>query len=423
MKLKPQFIIGAVVIFWILFIGWGMVKTTFKLSLPKTKSSPSAGKTGLGSQEQKGETQAITTTAGQEEPRLLLVRAFKTKAVNFQDALPVMGTVKGKTEIELKFEVNGIIKEIRFREGEKVKKGDEVASLDPKDALLKVSYGKNKYNSAQSSYKSIQKKLEVNRHLYEAGAIIKSKLEEVQLECESAAFQVETTKSEMELAENELKKTVIYSTKDGLMGPREAEEGEFVTPQDKVGSILETAEVFVEVGVVERDIEKVKIGQKAKVFVDAYPNMVFEGTVEYIFPVIEGKSRTLTVKIKVPNPQGLLFPGMFSRAEISIVDLKNAIMVPITCLISKGGIISAPTIPLKTIQQIEDEEAQTGTVEMKKVALGYKTSDYAEVKEGLSAGDLVVIEVQGEGEFKDGTKVKVVGVEEMSTPEDTTGSS
>jgi membrane fusion protein (multidrug efflux system) len=421
MKLKPQFIIGAVVIFWILFIGWGMVKTTFKLS--KDKSSPSAERTKAGSEETKGETETKPLTSGQNEPRLLLVRAFKTKAVNFQDSLPVMGTVKGKTEIGSKFEVNGIVKEIRFREGEKVKKGDAIASLDPKDALLRVSYAKSKFNSAQSSYKSIQKKLEVNQQLYEAGAIIKSKLEEVQLECESASFQVETAKSEMELAENELNKTVIYSTKDGLMGPREAEEGEFVTPQDKVGSILETAEVFIEVGVVERDIEKLKIGQKAKVFVDAYPSVAFEGTVEYIFPVIEGKSRTLTVKIKVPNPQSLLLPGMFSRAEISIVDLKNAIMVPITCLISKGGMIIAPAIPLKTIQKAENEETQTGTVQMKRVTLGYKTSDYAEVKEGLSAGDLVVIEVQGEGEFKENTKVKIAGTEEMSDQENTLGSS
>jgi membrane fusion protein (multidrug efflux system) len=421
MKLKPQFIIGAVVIFWILFIGWGMIKTTFKLSGPKSPAQTERAKTDP--QETKSEAETKTPTAGQNEPRLLLVRAFKAKAVNFQDSLPVMGTVKGKTEIELKFEINGIIKEIRFREGEKVKKGDAIASLDPKDSLLKVSYASNKFNSAQSSYKSVQKKLEVNQQLYAAGAIIKSKLEEVQLECESAGFQVETTKSEKELAENELKKTVIYATKDGLMGPREAEEGEFVTPQDKVGSILETVEVFVDVGVVERDIEKLKIGQKAKVFVDAYPNEVFEGTVEYIFPIIEGKSRTLTAKIKVPNPQGLLFPGMFSRAEISIVDLKNAVMVPITCLTTKGGLILAPAIPLTTIQKVADEEAQTGIVQMRKVTLGYKTSDYAEVKEGLNAGDLVVIEVQGEGEFKDNVKVKIVGTEEMNLSENTAGSS
>jgi Cu(I)/Ag(I) efflux system membrane fusion protein len=197
------------------------------------------------------------------------------------------------------------------------------------------------------------------------------------------------------------------------MGPREAEEGEFVTPQDKIGSLLEISEVFVEVGIVERDIEKLKIGQRTKVFVDAYPAANFEGQVDYIFPVIEGKSRTLTAKIKINNPEGLLLPGMFSRAEILIVDLKDALMVPATCLIpAKTGAVIAPVIPAQSIIKTEDE-MQVGTLQMRRVTLGYRTSDYAEVKSGVDANDLVIIEVQG-GDLKDGARVKIVGSEEMS---------
>ena len=147
---------------------------------------------------------------------------------------------------------------------------------------------------------------------------------------------------------------------------------------------------------------------------DAYPNTVFEGTLDYIFPVIEGKSRTLTVKIGVPNPNSLLLPGMFSRAEISIVDLRDALIVPITCLINKGGVIYAPIIPAQSLLKKAEDENPIGVVQIRRVTVGYKTSDYAELKAGASAGDLVVLEVQGEGEFKDNAKVKVVGVEEMN---------
>jgi membrane fusion protein (multidrug efflux system) len=424
MKLsKPQILIGAFLAFWILFIGWGMLKTTLKLSKEKPRillstNAPAAAGTVKKADASitKTEPAAPTTTPlvatpDEGEARATLVRAFKVKPVNFQDILPVMGSIKGKTEIQLKFEINGNIEHINFREGEKIKKGDIVASLDPKDALLRANYAKSKFNSTQAAYKSVLKKLEVHKQLYEAGAIIKTKLEEVELETESAKFQLETAKSEMELAENELTKTRLYATKDGVMGPREAEEGEFVTPQDKVGSLLEISEVFVEVGVVERDIEKLKIGQKAKVFVDAYPNVTFEGTVDYIFPVIEGKSRTLTAKIKVSNPNGLLLPGMFSRTEILIVDLKGALMVPVTCLVTKGGAVIAPVIPAPSLIKTEDE-AQLGTLQMRRVTLGYRTSDYAEIKSGVSANDLVIIEVQG-GELKDGARVKITGSEEM----------
>lgn len=413
MKLqKIQVLIGAFIIFWIIVIGWGMLKTGLKLTKDKsTDISQTETKEALPKKSDEITPQPATPKS---EPQAVLVRALKVKAIDFNDVLPVMGTVKGKTEIELKFEINGVIKNINFREGDKIKKGDCIACLDPKDAELKLAYAKNKFNAAQAGYNSVQKKLEVHQRLYEAGAIIKTKLEEVQLECESAKYQVETAKSEMELAENELNKTCIYATKDGVMGKREAEEGEFATPQDKIGSLLEVSEVFVEVGVVERDIEKVKLGQKVKVFVDAYPTVNFEGTVKYIFPVIEGKSRTLTVKINVPNAEGLLLPGMFSRAEISIISLEDALIVPITCLTyTKTGVVVVPAIPGESIEKI-DEETQIGFTKLRTVTLGYKTSDYAEVKEGLHAGDLVVLEVQGEGKLEDNTKVKIVGIEELS---------
>ncbi|MBM3254796.1 MAG: efflux RND transporter periplasmic adaptor subunit [Candidatus Omnitrophica bacterium] len=425
-KIKPQWLIGGFLVFWIVFIAWGMIKTSLKLNkekalpaMPAKLKSPSGFPGAEKGAPAPGQTQITEVrtqdiTSQEQEQRFSLVRAFKVKPVHFQDLLPVMGSVKGKTEITLKFEINGVVSKINFREGEKIKKGDLVASIDPKDAQLRAKYAADKFNSAQAGYRSIQKKLEIQRQLFEAGAIIKSKLEEAELESESARYQLEQSRSEMDLAENELKKANIYATKDGVMGPREAEEGEFVTPQDKIGSVFEINEIFVEAGVVERDIEKIKLGQKARVFVDAYPSVVFEGTLDYIFPVIEGKSRTLTVKIKVLNPEGLLLPGMFSRAEISIADLQDALMVPITCLINKGGVIYAPVIPAQSLLKKEEDDNPIGVVQIRKVTMGYKTSDYAEIKAGVSTDDLVVLEVQGEGEFKDNARVKVVGIEEMS---------
>jgi len=416
---KTHFIITVFIIFWISFIVWAMIKSGSKLSQKRALTSninnisktEKTANTKKSTKEQAIAKEPVTTTAPtRTEPSFILVRAFKVKAADFSDVLPVMGTVKGNTEVELKFEMNGLIKKINFHEGEKIKKGDIIACIDPKDAQLKLTYVKNKFNAAQAAYNSVQKKLEVHRKLFEAGAIIKSKLEEVELECESAKFQVATTRNEIELAENELHKTCIVANKDGVMGPREAEEGEFVTAQDKIGSLLETNEIYVAVGVVERDIDKIKLGQKAKVSTDAYPALAFEGYVDKIYPVVEGKSRTLTVKIKVANPQGLLFPGMFSRAEINICDLKNALIIPPASLIrTQTGVILIPVIAKQSLSTNE-EGSQTGTVQLRTVKLGYVTSDYAEVTEGLEAGDLIVTEAQGE--LKDNTRVKIMEIEE-----------
>jgi RND family efflux transporter MFP subunit len=346
-----------------------------------------------------------------EEPILPQVRTLKLKALDFKDILPVMGTIKGVTEIPLKFEINGVVQKINFREGEKIKQGDQIASIDSRDVELKVSYAKAKFNAAQAAYNSVQKQLEIHRKLYEAGAIIKTKMEQIELEVESARYQLETARSEEELASNELRKTFLYAAKDGVMGVRDAEEGEFVTPQDKVATIYEIADVYVEVGVVERDIEKIKLGQKATVFVDAYPSIAFQGAVAYIFPVVEGKSRTLTVKIKVPNPNGLLLPGMFARAEMNIVELPGALMIPASALINSNGISLLSVIPARTIKATAQDE-QTGVAQVVKVKTGYLTSDYAQILEGAAENDLVILEVQGE--LKENAAVKIVGTEELS---------
>ncbi|KPK42974.1 MAG: hypothetical protein AMJ78_00575 [Omnitrophica WOR_2 bacterium SM23_29] len=406
MKFKPQIIIVLVLLLWIIFIGWGVVKTTLQLSKQEALlEEPPLQKTEIPGQ-------MIEKIAEEPEVAPILVRAFKVKRTDFTDILPAMGTVKGETEIEIKFEVDGVIQSINFREGEKVKKADLVASLDPKDAQLKLEYVGNKLASAQASYQSSLKKLEVHQKLYDAGAIIKSKLEEVELECESAKFELETVKTEEELAKSELEKTNLYAPIDGVMGPRDAEEGEFVTPQDKIGSLLEIANVLVEVGIVERDINKIKLGQKAKVYVDAYPNVAFNGEIDNIFPVVEGRSRTLTAKIKVNNPDGFLLPGMFCRAEILIVELKDALIIPSTSLIPAGGETTwVPIIPAEYLE-IDKDEIKTGAVQLCQVNIGYITSDYTHITEGLNEDDLVIIESQGE--LEDNTKVRVTAIEEIT---------
>jgi hypothetical protein len=103
---------------------------------------------------------------------------------------------------------------------------------------------------------------------------------------------------------------------------------------------------------------------------------------------------------------------MFSRAEISIVELKNAFIIPTTCLVAAGkGITLVPVIPVESIEKSEDG-TETGIVQLRRVNLGYLTSDYAQITQGLRTDDLVVLEAQGE--LKDNSTVKVVGVEEPS---------
>jgi len=436
MALKKSYIvITAFIAFWIIVIGWGMFKTTVKLTSKAKETPPSApvkkegenkeaGALGLLNKGKKNNETVSEEKIGAEKPAKqtpaaaettpAMVKTVRVKAANFQDILPAMGTVKGKTTAELRFETNGVINAINFREGDKVKKGDTIASLDPKDALLRVEYTKKKLATAESAYKMDQKKVEITEKLYKVGAIIKEKLEEAQLETEKAKLEMEMTKQELEIALREVNKTYILAPKDGIIGSKDAEAGEFVTSNKKIASVMDINDINVEIGIIEKDIEKIKLGQKVEINVDAYPNQKFLGVIDNIFPVIEGKSRTLTAKVKVANPEGVLLPGMFSRANILIVQLKDAVMIPVTVLIKLTPTVNV--VPVVSFGNAAPEEVEKGAVpgkvELRQVEVGYTGSDYVQIISGVNPGDLVI--TGSTGEIKDGTKVKVVGVEESA---------
>jgi len=337
-----------------------------------------------------------------EEPaeEAILVKAYKVARRDFEDTLPILGSIKGFREMDLKFEINGVIDSINFREGEEIREGDIIASLDQYDALLKLKYA--------------QIELEKNKKLFEIGSIIKMKLDQAELEYESA--------------KSDLDKTYLYAPRDGVLGTRDAEVGEFTTNNDKIVTLIDDTDVFAEIGVIERDIGRIKVGQNAKIFVDAYHDIDFKGKVDNISPVVEGRSRTQTSKIRISNAKKMLLPGMFSRVLVDIYSKKNALVIPnaalnkeedkyITFIVHK----TEPEEESAEAEELEEEEAgevlleeeigEAGVVEARPILFEYRSSDFSVIEDGLEEGELVVVETQEK--LKDKMNVIITEVQEQ----------
>ncbi|MCK4802058.1 efflux RND transporter periplasmic adaptor subunit [bacterium] len=304
------------------------------------------------------------------------VNVFRVARGTFQDTLSAMGTVKGGSEIELRFQVAGMVKSFNFREGDKVEKGEVIARLDQNDALLKL--------------KQAQIELEEYEKLYSIGAIIKSKLEQARLAAR--------------LASSEFEKTYLRAVRNGIIGDKNVEVGEFITPNVKVATLVSLETVVVELGIIEKEIDRVFLGQKVTVNVDTYPGIDFTGIVSNISPLIAGKSKTLSVKANLDNPGGLLLPGMFARVKISIFEKENALLIPSDSLDRSTG-------EFRVFVVGDDNVAYAQPVEV-----AYLSSDYAQIAGGLEEDELVVMEKPES--LADGKRVRIIEVKEYGEAEE-----
>ncbi len=387
----------------ILIVGAVLVRTTANIQKVLFKRKPEIGK----------KAPAITF-----EEETAPVKAYKTKKVDFKDTLPVMGNIKGFKEIDLKFQVSGVIESFNFEEGEKIQEGDIIASLVQKDGLLKLKYS--------------EIELKKNQKLFDLGAIGPTKIEQAKLEYESA--------------KSDLDKTNIYAVSNGFLGARLMDAGSYVTPNDKSGTFISIDKVYAEFNVIEKDAPKVALGQKVEVFVDAYPNKSYAGSIDRISPIIEGRSRTQTVKVEIDNKDETLKPGMFTRGSIATYEKKDALVIPASALKKKEPdyfiyVIhkeeakkEAPEVKKeldktkatldifkgkKTAEKpsaeppkpvAKEKEAEYGSIEVRKIKLGYMTQDLVEIDDGLKEDELIVIEIQEE--MKDKAKVEITEVQE-----------
>lgn len=374
---------------------------------------------------------------------IIPVNVMAIKPMDFKDMLSAIGTIKGAIEIDLKFQENGYIDSFKFKEGELVKKGDALAALNPKEKEIKLNYAKIEFDK--------------NQKLYELGGIAKPKFEQSELELDSA--------------ENEFNKTLIFAPSDGFMGTTAFDKGAFVTSNDKVGTFVDTSFLKCEVGVIEKDADKVKVDQKALITVDTFPDKTFDAVVDSVSPMLEGRSKTQTVKMKLANQDNAIKPGMFARANIIIFEKPNAVVIPTSALKktdegfsvftiertnleeekaakeksdlekSKKSIFEKlnifkksaaskakptpapastdssevkPDLPVAAeenalVVSASEEKSPFGVAKEQKVTVGRISQDLALIDEGLKEGDEIIVETpESKEKLKEGTKVEVL---------------
>ena len=295
----------------------------------------------------------------------IVVRIFEITRTRFSDYLEAMGTIKGNNEIELKFPNTGYLAKINFIGGDWIEEGEVIAELDLREAELRLEKAKIEFENAKK--------------MYGLGAVLKDRYEEARLN--------------FKLAEAEQRRNLILSPFKGVLGEIEKEKGELVTPNDKIANFIEASSVYLEIGIIEKEIKKISEGQTAEVKVDTYPEKIFKGKVAAVVPIVTGSNRTMQARIRLGNPKGELLPGMFGRVRILIYEKAGAMVVPVVSLFKEGE----KFFVFKVLE---------GKLAKSEVIVSYFNEEHAEIKDGVSDGDAIALKVMGE--MGEGKQVEII---------------
>ncbi len=169
----------------------------------------------------------------------------------------------------------------------------------------------------------------------------------------------------------------IHSPYDGVVVERKAIHGMQVSPGDTVYAIADLSQVWVLADVYEYELPYVQVGQRARMTLSYLPGRSWDGTVTYVYPTVESKTRTVKVRLEFANPELLLKPDMFADVVME-GDLGKALVVPERAVIMTG---------LKSVVFVDHGD---GRLEPRIVDLGAHLSDGYEVRGGLTEGERVV---------------------------------
>lgn len=305
---------------------------------------------------------------------LLSTRAWSTTA---------SGIVQANATVDVAFQVPGKVVTVGTDEGQPVRAGQAIASLDATEYQLAVVQA-----SAQADRAARDR--DRNQPLLASGGIAPADMDHL----ESGARQ---SAAAADLAKKHLADARLAAPISGIVARRTIEVGATVAPGQTVFTIVDLDPVRVRVGVPEADVGHITEGAAATVRIPALDTS-FAGRVSLIGVAADPTTRSYTVEISVPNRARRLRAGMVAEATITTRESMAALMVPANAVLHDGGVNGS------TIVYVLDHDA--ARAHARRVTTGIARGDSLQITSGIAADDQVV--VAGQQRLRDGASVQTV---------------
>ena len=309
------------------------------------------------------------------------------------------GIIQPEEEVQITSMVSGWITEITVIEGDTVKPGQHLISIDKKQYQAAYDQALSQVKSSKANLKNVTSQLERTKQLFEQKLISKQEIEQIEASYELALSQVDQANAALLSREDELSKTKLVAPKYGIVTSLTKEEGEMALGGMFNPGVLMTIadlnhmEVLVDVN--ENDVVTIDVGDTTEIEIDAFPDTLFYGLVSEIAHTAQnlnmGSQQQVTnfkVKIKILNPPHKIRPGMSSTVNIISETIKNTLSIPIQSLVSRP----------KNFEELAEEDKKNDDD---------SESNYSNAKEGIDVVFILVDNFNGK-ETAEGEKYAIV---------------
>lgn len=245
------------------------------------------------------------------------------------------GTVRGRYETKVAFQVSGRILSRNVNVGSRVSAGDVLMVIDARDVQQQANAGDAQVSAARAQLSLAQANLARYTELYQAEAVSASVLDQYQTNYDAAFAAYQQALSQAAQAHNSLGYTNLTAGASGVVSSVEAEEGQVVAAGQTVLTLVQTNELEVEISVPESQIDSLRVGQEAQISFWALKETA-SGVVREISPMADSASRTYTVRVTVTNPPKGMELGMTADVRLPQGEA-DGVLLPLSAIYQTEG--------------------------------------------------------------------------------------
>jgi cobalt-zinc-cadmium efflux system membrane fusion protein len=305
------------------------------------------------------------------------------KAIEQATSREVMATARVVYDATRVAQINprmpGVVRAIQADVGAKVKAGTPLATIESAD----VGAEQSRLQAARARLQIAETNLARVESMRSEGISSERQVLEAQQEREVARAELRTAQTSLGMvgaAADGSSRYTLTSPLTGVVTHRGATIGRMVDGEDTVFEVVDASEMWIEIDVPEAELPLIALDQPVVVTIDGLPGREFKGTLSYIAPSVDSRTRTAVARIPIANSDGALRANSFGQARIAVTDPRASVLVP------RSAVQRARSVNLVFVKVAED------AFEARRVKIAPGGGDPASVSGRIQAGEEVVTE-------------------------------